>query len=62
MKKEFITKEEFGKLKVQQYEAIPVSKSLDCPECGRSSDWDMSKPDPRPVGWCETTIGFMMIV
>ena len=61
MKEEFITKEEFDKLKVQQYEAIPVSKSLDCPECGQSSDWDMSLPDPKPVGWCETQHGFMMI-
>lgn len=61
MAKGFISRNEFDKLKVLQYEAVPVSKGLDCPECHRSSDWDMSMPDPKPVGWCETKQGFMMI-
>lgn len=58
---DFITESHFKQLKVAQYESIPVVKDLECPNCHVSNDWDMSKHEPKPVGWCDTPNGFMMI-
>lgn len=51
---------EFNKMKVVQYEAIPIVKDMECPNC-HNSDIGGFPPHERakPIGWCETSAGFM---
>lgn len=58
---DFISEAQFMQLKYSQYDDIPVVKDLECPNCHQSNDWEMQKREPKPVGWCDTVNGFMMI-
>ena len=54
--------ENFKNLRVVQYEAIPIVKDMECPQCHRS---DVNGTLPcvyaEPIGWCETPTGFMAV-
>lgn len=60
--KDLMLRTEFNNSKVAQFEAIPVVKDCECPNCHKS---DVSGFVPlvraKPVGWCETKTGFMAI-
>lgn len=53
--------EEFEKMKIVQYDDIPISKLLSCPECGRSNMFPIPFIEKKPnlIGWCDTAYGFM---
>jgi len=61
----------FKQMNMAQYEAIPVVKDSECPNCKRSSVdgpyYGAHKGDfywreyAKPVGWCETSSGFMTV-
>ena len=57
--------EDFKKKECLQYESIPISKDMACPECNGSSQFDYSIDrnfvEPAPIAWCETKYGFMAI-
>ena len=44
-----------------QYSGIARSFDMDCPECGGSSHFDDGKVPAKPVGWCDTPHGFMLV-
>lgn len=55
-----LSKALFKKMKVVQYESIPIVKDMECPSCHKS---DVSGFLPcvsaTPVGWCDTATGYM---
>lgn len=60
--KEFLSEAAFKGMKIAQYEAIPVVKDMECPNCHKS---DVNGFPPciyaRPIGWCDTPTGLMGI-
>ena len=56
---------EFEDIKITQYQDIPISKDMGCPECGGSNQFnysfDKSVVEPTPIGWCDTEHGFMAV-
>lgn len=55
--------EEFEKMKFIQYDDIAISKDMSCPECGKSNMFPLhfDEKKPTPIGWCDTTNGFMAV-
>ena len=53
--------EEFSGMVFPQYSGIARSFDMDCPECGGSSHFDDGKVPAKPVGWCDTPHGFMLV-
>ncbi len=55
--------DEFESMKIVQYDDIPISKDMACPECNGSSQFsysfDKRMAEPTPIGWCDTEHGFM---
>lgn len=62
MKEQLLEKSRFDGMKYAQYEDIPVVKDMCCPECLESEvSGYPSMAEATPVGWCETSSGFMGI-
>ena len=57
-----LPRKRFNDMKVIQYEAIPIVKDMECPECHKS---DVNGTPPliyaRPVGWCDTPSGYIAV-
>lgn len=62
MKIAYHEESELLKWKISNYDSYEYSKSLECPECGLSGEFEiLIKFRPILVGWCETPHGFMFI-
>lgn len=58
----FHTEEHLLKYKLSNYDSYEYTKLLECPECGRSGEFEYNnKVKSILVGWCETPQGFMFI-
>ena len=58
----FHTEEHLLKYKLSNYDSYEYTKLLECPECGRSGEFEYNnKVQSILVGWCETPQGFMFI-
>lgn len=56
----FLKKSDFQKMKVVQYEDIPIVKDMECPNCHMSDVFEFAPcVRAKPIGWCETQQGFM---
>ena len=56
-----LSREEFSGMEFPQYSVISYSRDMDCPECGKSSHFDDRKVSAKPVGWCDTPSGLMLV-
>lgn len=58
----FHSEETLLKYKISNYDSYEYTKLLECPECGKSSEFEYNgKNKSILVGWCETPQGFMFI-
>ena len=51
----------FDRIKVVQYESIPVVKDMECPNCHKSDCNGFLKERANPIGWCDTQLGLMAV-
>lgn len=57
--KELIDKNLFDKIKIIQYETIPVVKDMECSNCHESDNSGFRLARANPIGWCDTPSGLM---
>ena len=57
--KELMDKNLFDKIKIIQYETIPVVKDMECSNCHESDSSGFRLARANPIGWCDTPSGLM---
>lgn len=57
--KELMDKNLFDKIKIVQYEAIPIVKDMECNNCHGSDSSGFRLERANPIGWCDTPSGLM---
>lgn len=63
MKIAFHTETELLKYKITNYDSFEYTKTLECPECGKGTEFPYHSYHIKSIliGWCETPQGFMFV-